>query len=252
MALAADAMAAGRAPLHNQAAYDRLFYGSMAVILALVVFAGFGRTYYFRFVSGGPQATFSGGPFTVLVHLHGALFTAWVLLFVVQTALVATRRVAVHRRLGTAGAGLAVAMIGVGLTTAVASARRGGAPPGVDPLAFMAIPFFDMLVFAGLVMPALLWRHKKETHKRLMLFAYISIITAAVARIPGVAGSAPPVFFGLSLMFVVAAALYDLVTRRTIHRAYLWGGALIFVSVPLRLAVSTTPAWHAFAAFLTR
>ena len=252
MALVADAAAAGRAPLHGQAAYDRLFYGTMAVVLALVVLAGFGRTYYFRFFDGGPQATFSGGPFTTLVHLHGALFTSWVLLFVVQTALVATRRIAVHRRLGMAGAGLAVAMIGVGLTTAVASARRGGAPPGVDPLAFMAIPFFDMLVFASLMIPALLWRHKKETHKRLMLLAYISIITAALARIPGVAGSAPPVFFGLTILLVVAAVLYDLVTRRKIHGAYVWGGALIVVSVPLRLAVSTTPAWHAFAAYLTR
>jgi hypothetical protein len=252
MAFVADATAVRRAPVHGHAAYDRVFYGTMAAVLALVVFAGFGRTYYFRFLSGGPQSTFSGGPFTALVHLHGALFTAWVLLFVVQTALVATRRVAAHRRLGIGGAGLAVAMIGVGLTTAVASAKRGGSPPGVDPLAFMAIPFFDMLVFATLVIPALLWRHKKETHKRLMLFAYISIITAAIARIPGVAGSAPPVFFGLSLLFVVAAALYDLVTRRTIHRAYLWGGTLIFVSVPLRLAISSTAAWHAFAAVLTR
>jgi len=252
MALVADAPGVRRAPLHGPAAYDRLFYGSMAVILALVVFTGFGRTYYLRFLSGGPQATLSGGPFTVLVHLHGALFTAWVVLFVVQTALVATRRVGLNRQLGLAGAGLAMAMIGVGVTTAVATAKRGGSPPGMNPLAFMAIPFFDMLVFAALVITALVWRHKKETHKRLMLLAYFSIITAAIARIPGVAGSGPPVFFGLSLLFVVAAALYDLATRRQIHRAYLWGGALIVISVPLRLAISTTPAWHAFAAFLTR
>jgi hypothetical protein len=37
-----------------------------------------------------------------------------------------------------------------------------------------------------------------------------------------------------------------------VHRAYLWGGALIVISVPLRLAISSTGAWRAFAQLLTR
>ena len=70
-----------------------------------------------------------------------------VLLFVVQTTLVAQRKVAVHRRLGFAGAGLAAAMVGVGTYTAIEAAARGSAPPGVDPLAFLAIPLFDIVLF---------------------------------------------------------------------------------------------------------
>src|SRR5918993_5051710 len=77
MTLVADA-SVSRAPVRSRASHDRLFYGSMAVILALIVLAGFGPSYYFRLASGGPQATVSGGPFTGLVHFHGALFTAWV------------------------------------------------------------------------------------------------------------------------------------------------------------------------------
>ena len=77
MSFVADAPSVSRAAARGQAAYDRLFYGTMAVALALVVFAGFGPSYYFRFFSGGPQATVSGGPFTGLIHLHGALFTGW-------------------------------------------------------------------------------------------------------------------------------------------------------------------------------
>ena len=133
MTVVADAHSVSRAPVRSQAAHDRLFYGTMAVVLALVVFVGFGPTYYFRFLGSGPQATVTGGPITPLVHVHGFLFTAWVLLFIVQTALVATRRVAVHRRLGVAGAALAVAMIAIGSATAIATARRGGAPTGVRP-----------------------------------------------------------------------------------------------------------------------
>ena len=174
------------------------------------------------------------------------------LLFVAQTALVATRRVAVHRRLGIAGATLAAAMIVAGTATAIATARRGGSAPGMDPLTFLAIPLFDMVVFAALVGTALIWRKHRETHKRLMLLAYISIITAAIARIGGIATMGPPAFFGLMLLFVVCGVVYDLASRRQIHRAYLWGGAFIVVSVPVRLTVSGTAAWHAFATFLTR
>jgi hypothetical protein len=234
------------------AAHDRLFYGTMAVVLALTVFAGFGPTYYFRFVDGGPHATTSGGPITTIIHLHAALFSAWVLLFIVQTALVATHRVAVHRRLGIAGAALAAAMVAGGTTAAIATARRGGAPPGVEPLAFLAIPLFDMVLFGTLVSLALVYRRKKETHKRLMLLAYITLMTAAIARLPGVNPLGPLAYFGLSFLFVVVAAIYDLSTRRRVHRAYLWGGAFIFLLVPLRLAVSGTSAWHSFAAFLVR
>jgi hypothetical protein len=173
-----------------------------------------------------------------------------VLLFVVQTALVANRRGALHRRLGVAGGVLAAAMIVVGTRTASEAARRGAPPIGIDPLAFMAIPMFDMVVFATLITLALVNRRRKESHKRLMLLAYVALVTAAIARIGGLSARGPIVFFGLSFLFVVCAALYDFVTRRQVHRVYLWGGAFIFIMVPVRLAISGTAAWHRFAAFL--
>jgi hypothetical protein len=238
-----------RAPV---GAYDRLFYGGMAITLALTVLTGFAPTYYLRFLGDGPRATLSGGPFTSLVHLHGALFTGWVLLFVVQTALVASHRVAVHRRLGVAGAVLAAAMVLVGTSTAIATAARGGAPPGVAPLAFLAIPIFDMVLFATFVTTALVMRRDKEAHKRLMLLAYITIIVAAVARLPGVLLLGPLAFFGLGYLFIVVAMIYDFLSRRRVHKAYLWGGGLLVASVPLRLMISGTGVWLGFAEFLTK
>jgi hypothetical protein len=231
---------------------DRLFYGSMAVAMALTVFAGFAATYYGRFFTGGPTATLSGGPFTALVHIHGALFTAWVILFIVQTALISSRRVAVHRRLGVAGAVLAAAMVVAGCLTAIATARRGAAVPGMDPLAFLVIPLFDMVLFAGFIGAALARRRDKEAHKRLMLLAYVSIIVAAVARLPGVIALGPPAFFGLTLLFVVAGVVYDFVSRRRVHPVYVWGGVLLIVSIPVRLGIANTEAWLAFARLLTQ
>src|SRR5688572_326123 len=232
-------------------ARDRMFYSGMAVAMGLTVFAGFAPSYYLRFLSSGPSATVSGGPFTPLIHLHGALFTAWVLLFIVQTALVAGRRVAVHRRLGVATAVLAALMIVVGTSTAIATASRGGSPPGVDPLVFLVIPLFDIFLFATFVTVALVKRRDREAHKRLMLLAYVSIIVAAVARLPGVLPLGPPGFFGLAFLFILIGGLYDFLSRRRVHRVYVWGGALFAISVPVRLMISGTGAWRAFAELLT-
>ncbi len=58
--------------------------------------------------------------------------------------------------------------------------------------------------------------------------------------------------FGLAFLFVVIAGIYDFLSRRRVHKAYLWGGAILAVSVPLRLAVSKTEAWRTLAELLTR
>lgn len=230
---------------------DRLFYSTVSIVMAATVFAGFARTYYLPLAAGAPT-TITGGPITPTVHWHALLFTAWVLLFVLQTTLIAARRVNVHRRLGYASLALAAGMIVVGLRTAFAAAARGAAPPGIDSLTFLVVPVFDIMLFTGFYVAAVLKRRNKEAHKRLMLLAYVSIITAAVARMPGLLATSPLVFFGLTLLFVVAGMIYDRSSRGRIHPVYLWGGGLIALSVPLRLALASTPAWRAFAEFVAR
>lgn len=241
------------APPLTAGAYDRLFYSGMAITMALTVLIGFGPTYYFRLLSAeGPAATISGAPFTSIVHFHGLVFTSWVLLFIVQTALIASRRVKVHQRLGIAGAILAAVMIVIGTGTAIAGARAGSAPPGVEPLSFLVIPLGDMVLFTIFIGTALQQRRKKEAHKRLMFLAYIAILTAAVARWPGVLPLGPLAFYGFTFLFLLAGIAYDLVTRRQVHRTYMWGGALLVLSVPARLILSETSLWLAFADFLVR
>ena len=137
---------------------DRVFYSATALALALAVLVGFAPTFYLRSYFGAPVSITGMTTLSALTQAHGIIFTAWVLLFVVQTALVASRNVAVHRKLGLAGAGLAAAMVAVGLPTAFAAAARGGAPPGIPPLAFLVVPVFDILLFAGFVTAAVIRR----------------------------------------------------------------------------------------------
>lgn len=229
--------------------HDRLFYTGVASIMALTVIVGFGTTYYFR-VLAGTAITITGGSITPTIHVHALLFTAWVLLFIVQTALIAGRQVKVHRRLGYASAALAAGMIVVGLRTAIEAAARGAAPPGTDSLTFLVVPFFDIVLFTGFYGAAMVMRRNREAHKRLMLLAYVSIVTAAIARLPGILPLGPLVFFGLSFLFALAGVTYDWRSRGRVHPVYVWGAPIFALSVPLRLALSGTSAWQSFAAWL--
>ncbi|MPZ18453.1 MAG: hypothetical protein GEV06_11140 [Luteitalea sp.] len=223
---------------------EHLFFSSMAAAAALTVFAGFAPTYYLK-------GTFDAPALTPLLHLHGALFTSWILLFILQTSLVAAKRTDIHRRLGVIGGLLAVAMVVAGGAAALWSVRRGFTPPGgPPPLVFFAIPVGDLVVFPTLVGCALLYRRRPDTHKRLMLLATIGLLTAAIARLPVVAGTGPLVFFGLTDLFVVVCLLHDRLMRGRIHPAFLWGGLFLIVSQPLRLAIAGTGAWLAFAAWV--
>jgi uncharacterized membrane protein len=225
---------------------ERLFFGGMAAAFALTVLAGFSRTYYFNGVMADP---FELSP---LLHWHGAVYTAWILLLVAQTSLVAGGRVDLHRRLGVAGAALAVLIVALGVGVAISRTASGAiVDAGVPPLVFLAVPLLGMAVFAGLVSAALLQRRNAAAHKRLMLLATLELVTAAVSRLPLVQDWGPVGFFGVTDLFVAAIVLYDLASLRRVHAATLWGGALFVLSQPLRLVIGGTPAWLAFAAWLT-
>lgn len=217
----------------------------MAVAIALVVFAGFAPTYYLR-------GYYHTEPLPSVFAVHGAVFSAWVILFVVQAALVSARRIDIHRKLGLIAAVLAPLMLVVGFQAAVTAARHGFSTPGLPPpLVFLAVPMFDLVVFAALVGAALWFRRNPAMHKRLMLLAMLAVITAAIARLPGVLPYGPPAFFGLTDLFLLAGIAWDKWTRGRVHPAYIWGGLFLVLSQPLRLVVSGTDVWLRIATWLT-
>ena len=225
---------------------ERLFYVGMSVAVATTVFAGFAPTYFLRSYFGAP-------PLMPLLHVHGIVFTSWIVLLLTQTTLVAAKRTDVHRRLGMVGAVIAVMIVVVGTMTAIIRAKQGAAPPGgPPPLVFLAIPLFDMLVFSSLAAAGFYFRRRADLHKRLMVLATSSVLSAAIARLPfGILKAGPPAFFALTDLFIVACVIYDLIARRRLHRATVWGGLLIILSQPLRLMIAGTSVWMGFATWLT-
>jgi hypothetical protein len=244
MAQSAVGTAIGSPQASNQSR-DRAFYTGIAVAMLITVLAGFARTYFLR-------PWFMTAPLPWLLHVHGALFTAWILLFVAQTALIATHRIRVHRRLGYAGAVLAGCMVVIGVAAAIHRAAQGSAPPGFDPRAFLTIPLGDMALFAPLIALAIWLRRNKESHKRLIVLASVALMPAPIARIIRPLHLGPLGFFGCTDLFIVAGILYDFASRRRVHPASIWGGLAIVASQPLRLLIAGTDTWLRVADFLIR
>lgn len=222
--------------------HDRIFHTGIALAFLVTAIAGFAPTYFLKEFYHTP-------PLTPLLHVHGLVFTGWLLLLLTQSALVAAHRVDVHKRLGIAGAVLAAAMIPVGIMTAIAAARHGAATPGLDPLVFMVFPVGAVVMFAGFIGAALWKRRQPEIHRRLILLGTVSILTPAIARLSFV-GHNPILALQLSLLFVIAAMIHDWKSRRRLHPLYIWGGLIVLLSGPVRSGIGHTSAWQSFARFL--
>lgn len=224
-------------------------FAAVAWLFPLIIVIGFARTYYLKFVFGTPALP------SRLVEVHGLVMTLWVVLFATQVWLIRTKRVPMHRSVGMLGIGLGVAMAVVAFFTAVAAAKFGSAstPPGFPPLAFLVVPFFDLLMFIGLFGAAIYERRRSANHKRLMLLTAINFLPPALGRIPVPALQAlgPLVFFGVPALLTIGLVIYD--RRRTgrMNRAFLVGAVVLVLSYPLRIGLSGTDAWLRFAAWLT-
>lgn len=247
--------------LQQTRSWSGSFYVWMAGVFVVIAFGGFAETYWLQL----PAGTFVGSP---LLHLHGALFSAWTLFFFLQTYFVANGRLRQHRAWGLAGIALATALVIVGVTTAiVALNERLAAGYGDRARANLLLSISAMTIFAGFLAAGIATVSRPELHKRWMLLATMSLMPAAIARIfyvlatgggpghrPGFhAPPGPPSALPANLVvqaLVLAAIVYDWRTRGRPHPIYLFGGALLLATSLSRNALAATPQWQAFADFL--
>ncbi len=231
-------------PYRPNRSADRLFFSGMVLLLLAVVLYGFAHTYYLAGMVAAPLPN-------KLIHIHGAVFSLWMVLLVVQTGFVATRHVQWHRRLGMFAFGWAVLMIVLGSTAAVDSLRRGTAPLGLDAVTFFVIPASDMVLFAIFIYFAFSDRRNAEAHKRLILISTIALADAAIGRFPiDALQQHPPyqdfVTGGLLLLIVV----YDLLHLHRVSRTTMWAGALLMVVHLVRVPLAMSHGWHAMVGHL--
>jgi len=228
----------------------RLFFVIMACAVIATVFAGFAPTFYLR---GSFTQT---RPMSVLLHVHGIVFSAWISLFLIQTLLIARGQRRLHQRFGWIGAGIAAAMVILVTAAVIEQLRRvNGFPP--PPLA-VALSAFDIIVFASLVGAALYYRKRSDWHKRFMLSATIVLLGAPMFRVVvqamGLDDIAKVSIVSTLLVdaFFLPCFAYDLLTRRRIHPAYLVALVLIVLDQVAQAMVVSWQPWVNFANSLQR
>jgi hypothetical protein len=201
---------------------DQYFYLAMSLLLIAIVVWGFGHTVndvLFRPAVPRPR----------ILWVHSAVFSSWLLLFLLQSALVRTHNVRLHRTLGWFVAGVGAAMIPLGITTAIVLGRfdtRILHEAGADVFEF--ISFGDIALFTVWLALGILWRRKPALHKPALFIATCGLIGAAFGRVPWIAGHM--LMYACVDGVICLGVLRDLLVDRRIHRVYLIGLPIVAVA----------------------
>jgi hypothetical protein len=223
------------------------------VLIWAAILTGFVPEIVRHYAKGAP-------PQPLMVRLHGTAFVGWLVLLTTQVLLIRNRKVRLHRRVGMAGAALAVLMVVLGLAASFVTQNRDLGTPRADP-GFLSVQLIDMIEFGGLVIAAISARNQPAAHKRLILLATLSLVDAGFARF-----MATPLFallgdgawqFWVSLFsgnaaLIVGIGAYDWITRRRLLPAYVFGTLWIFTGQITASWLYYNPAWKSLATTIIR
>jgi len=215
---------------------SRYFYLVMSLVLAALVILGFSRTVNIFLFHANP-------PRPLLLWIHGAAFSTWIVFFIAQSALVRSRKVSVHRALGWFGAALAALMVVLGIAVAVVMTRFDTVvlqQKGVE--AFLSVPFLDMLLFGSCIAMAIYWRTKPEYHRRLVFIASCLLMDAAIGRFEFMFNHS--LFYAALDCLILLGVARDWVVDKRVHKVYLYAlPSLIVVQSLAIYAWRINPKW---------
>lgn len=222
------------------------FFLIASALMTLIVFLGFLPSFYLR-------PYFRDSALPVHLIIHGVVMTAWQVLFLTQTILVARGRADLHRLLGVIGAGLAFMVVVSGVLTVLLqpSGLAGDESKLPFPLELLVIGnLFGFLVFAGFVTVAIKWRRDTQLHKRMIFWSCVVTMGPALTAVRSLGATLAPFFPAslppeMALVWVawIALLVHDWLSTRAFHPASVAGGFLIlFVQFPVVDWVVAIPA----------
>jgi uncharacterized membrane protein YozB (DUF420 family) len=220
---------------------DRYFYFIMSLVIAGVVIYGFSQTINENLIH-------PAYPRPLVLYFHAAIFGCWVVLLITQSALVRTRNVRLHRKLGLCALALAVVLPIVGIATGIAMGRFNTQHGSTDAAEFLIVPLFDMVAFAIVVGLAIVWRKKPEYHRRLMFLATCGLTVAAFNRFPASVVPDNWGYAGVDALILLGVGRDLFVTKR-IHPVYLYGLPMMILGQALTMYIYLTrqPEWMVIA-----
>lgn len=205
---------------------DRHFFSAMTMYFLIVCCFGF-----------IPSTADPNMKWPLSTVLHGIITSMWMILLVVQTSLIRTSNVKLHKTLGMAGFLLVLLMIPSAYFLARHIVLVGSREIGLGGMDFTSIVLICIILTIGLLL-----RKKPNTHKRLMLLGSMWFLGAAWARIFRrffMYESSAVLNIGIVLVPVILILVYDLFTRRKVF--------VITILVPILFlfaVLSTTKFWQ--------
>ena len=192
------------------------FFTILGLLLLTLAIAGFWPQ-YFSVVAGRVPA-----PTTQfwLIHLHTALFTAWLLIYISQAALIMTGRARLHFKVGPwlAAYGFAIGALGIYASPLLAH-RLGVRENDFEAAAaFVFFPLIDMVFFVAFLAAAIVYRKVPHLHKRAMFLATFSMAIVGLGRLVGrMPFESAFVWQPLNLTPLLIALVYDLYICRRVY-----------------------------------
>jgi hypothetical protein len=218
------------------------FYLLISFALAALVLVGFAPTFYLRFLFDRPPLP------TLLLHVHGAVFTIWLGLFITQVSLVAAHRVDLHRKLGIASAIFAIVVVVVGVLTSLQTAISDHvSPSGLTPARFSIIPLASISLFAIFIGVGVAFRQRPALHKRFMILGMIASVGPAAARVVrmfALNDYRNVLIPAIYAAFIAWCLVNDWRKHRIVHPVYAIGGLVIVASWPLRIMIGHSDWWR--------
>jgi hypothetical protein len=222
---------------------DRRFFSVVAILITVLVFTGFARTYYFH-------ALFHVQAPSPFLEIHGAVMSGWIALFLAQTILIKIRRVTWHKRLGVAGVAYAAVMVPIACFATLGAARREVRAHSLlvpSQLNVLGLELTQVLLFASFVAAAVWLRSRTDFHKRLMLVATLCILPNAIVRLALLTHvkylATNLVLLSLWTLLVVSIVAIDSLRNRRVHRAFAGGASVAIAALYLAWLGSRTAAW---------
>jgi hypothetical protein len=209
------------------------YFVGFAIVFAVLVLAGFSRTFFLPMAKGTLAKP-------LIVHVHGALFFGWTALLVLQASLAATKRLRLHRKIGSFGGWLIIPMLLMGTIVAARDTVHDYyAGDGNAALSFFYGELADLAMFGILSGAAMVLRDKPEFHKRWVIMGSLGLLGAAIGRIHEISAFGLYIFVGL----IASVAVFDILSRRAIHGATLTGAAFLLAMNLTQEPIGNTQAW---------
>jgi hypothetical protein len=234
---------------------DRYFYVSASLLFVVLTAMGF-EAFLLRGQEFGedpiPEHT------KAFVIGHGVALLTWIILFPVQSFLVASRRVRIHRTLGWFAVATAGVVVTLGTCTAVMSVRDhpNESVVGLPYPQFLLPMLAEMVAFAVFVALGVAYRKRPRVHAPFMMLATLSVISGSTSRIPATYRLFSEVgWVGLFGCPAVIAAIL-LAVKCTVDRRVDWtlaaGGAALYSTYFVIMHVAQGPTWVQIAANIVR